>query len=71
MACYPQKDIAEAVNVGQATIADFIGSVLENQTDKISDSDDDADDSDAKPSAFAKRGMSPAALHQTDFEVPL
>src|SRR4051812_1994288 len=75
MACHTQEEIAAAVNVSQSAVRDFSSLVLGYQTTKTTDSDDASDESgaddEAKPSAFAKRGTSPAALHQTDFEVPI
>jgi hypothetical protein len=69
MACFTHEEIAAAVNVSRQAVTVFANSVLGNQNSETANSDDDAaessTDDEAKPSTFAKRGTSPAALHQT------
>jgi hypothetical protein len=71
MACYTQEEIAKAVNVGQPTVNGFINSVSGNQNDKTSDNDDDGSEEEIGPAKFRKIAASPAAQHQTEFDLPI
>ena len=79
LSCYTQAEIAMAIGVSQKAVSNFSNSLLAEQNTKTvgsgegDDSDDDAEETGltSRAKRFAKKATSPAALHQTDFDIPL